>query len=513
MKKPLHSVFILLVVALPFSLLSQPFIQSLQRDFVNQSYNRLSKSERPYHTLSKSFISSQFDSISNEESGWSRRQHKSWIMRKTRNENLIVVDTFDFKLTIDPVFNFRVGADRMDSTNGQVSDNTRGFLVQGAIGKKLAFYSSFYENQSFFPQYLDNEIALNGVVPGQGRPKVFKDVGYDYAMASGAISYSPAKWLNVQAGHGKNFIGDGYRSLVLSDNSFNYPYLKTTANFFNNKLSYQLLYASLQHLQRLPATTSSEAQFIRKAGTFHSLSFSPTPLIEFSLVEGVVYQNWDSTGTKKLPWNYYMPIIGLNTGIEGYESNSAKVISALNMRINPLPGKMIYGQFVLDGFDNNSDMGFQLGVAAYDAFTLKNLVLQIEWNNISQGIYKHQNEQISYEHYGGHLAHPTGSDLNELVGMLQYSFRDFFITGKWVYSDRQSPVKNSLPGGVVIEVMREEKVVYQHYSIGYLLNSKTNMKIKLGYSLRDLNYANGYESTAWYYVSFVTDLQNVYYDF
>ena len=41
-----------------------------------------------------------------------------------------------------------------------------------------------------------------------------------------SVSYTPNKVLNIQFGHGKNFIGDGYRSLFLSDVSSPYPFLK-----------------------------------------------------------------------------------------------------------------------------------------------------------------------------------------------------------------------------------------------------------------------------------------------
>ena len=491
---------------------SQVQINPIQWD-LNAGYNRqLSQSGQIYHSMSKSFISSQFDSLSLDSNRWERRKHKGLVMRKVRNENLIVVDTHDFYLTIDPIFNFQFGRDLDDSTNRNLSNNTRGILVQGAVGQKLAFYASFYENQAFYPTYLSDNIIESGVVPGQGRYKGFKVRGFDYAMASGAVSYTPMKNANIQFGHGKNFIGDGYRSLLLSDNTFNYPYLKGTFGFFKNKLQYQVLYTSLTNLNRLPATTSSEAQFVRQAGTFHNLSFSPNNKFEISLFEGVVCQNWDSTGTQSLPWNFYVPIIYINTGIEGMSNVNSKPVLGLNLRVNPFNGYMIYGQMAIDNY-KVSNTGFQLGVAAYDAISLKDLILQVEWNNISKGMYQHNNPQNEYKHYGGYLAHPSGNDLNELIGIVNYSFHDFFISAKCVYSDRTTQVVVDLGNGSVLTYRENQKVTYQDYSIGYLLNHKTNMKIKFGYSGRKLDRLGAAENTTWYYFSFITDLQNVYYDF
>lgn len=60
-------------------------------------------------------------------------------------------------------------------------------------------------------------------------------------MASGYVSYSSNKHFNFQVGHGKHFVGDGYRSLLLSDNALNYPYARITSTF--GKLQYTNLYA------------------------------------------------------------------------------------------------------------------------------------------------------------------------------------------------------------------------------------------------------------------------------
>ena len=40
---------------------------------------------------------------------------------------------------------------------------------------------------------------------------------------------------NFEVGNGKQFIGDGYRSLLLSDAAFSYPFVKFTATFLKVK--------------------------------------------------------------------------------------------------------------------------------------------------------------------------------------------------------------------------------------------------------------------------------------
>lgn len=215
---------------------------------------------------------------------WLKDKSKPLLYRKLKKESLFIVnDSADkFHLTIDPLFNFEFGKDLADTSGEKLYKNTRGFIVRGSIGEKFAFESSFYENQATYTKYIDSYIASTNklfpqtanyqydVVPGQGRAKKFKTNGYDFAMASGYVSYSPIKMFNIQLGHGKHFVGDGYRSLLLSDNAFNYPYARITTTYKN--IQYTNLYTSFMNLTdggvKTPAHT--ERLFQKKLEAFNS---------------------------------------------------------------------------------------------------------------------------------------------------------------------------------------------------------------------------------------------------
>ena len=125
----------------------------------------------------------------------------SLFIRKLKKESLFIInDTADkFHLTIDPLFNFEYGKD-FDDSSKSFYKNTRGVLVRGDIGTKFSFESSFYENQATFVNYIRNYNNTSLIVPGQGRWKQFKNNGYDFAMASGYVSYSPNDHFNFQIG-------------------------------------------------------------------------------------------------------------------------------------------------------------------------------------------------------------------------------------------------------------------------------------------------------------------------
>ena len=156
------------------------------------------------------------------------------------NSNFISTRENDYYLALNPLFHFEIGKD-----NNRRYINTRGFEVKGTIGSKLSFYSSFYENQMLLPDYINTFIENHSnVVPGVGIAKhtSLKDGLIDLYYSSGYINYNINSFFDIQLGHGKNFIGDGYRTMFISDNAFNYPYLKVTTDVW--KLKYINLFSS-----------------------------------------------------------------------------------------------------------------------------------------------------------------------------------------------------------------------------------------------------------------------------
>ncbi|MEO7081159.1 MAG: hypothetical protein ABIY71_06500, partial [Flavobacteriales bacterium] len=153
-----------------------------------------------------------------------------WITEKLFQTHLIQVEDGGFKLTVDPAFHFEVGHDYREgsgwSDNNWMEHNGRGFHLAAGLGPTVSFQSSFYENQAILPGYLYYYSKSHGVVPGQGRVKNFESRGLDFAWASGNVSWSPRPWLNAQLGQGRHFVGNGYRSVLLSDNTTPYPYVK-----------------------------------------------------------------------------------------------------------------------------------------------------------------------------------------------------------------------------------------------------------------------------------------------
>jgi hypothetical protein len=64
---------------------------------------------------------------------------------------------------------------------------------------------------------------------GWGSLKTLKRI-LDFPLAEANLTFTASKHI-FELGYGRNFIGDGYRSLLESDGASPYPYFKINTNF------------------------------------------------------------------------------------------------------------------------------------------------------------------------------------------------------------------------------------------------------------------------------------------
>lgn len=429
---------------------------------------------------------------------YERKYEKSWVARKLFHEHFISLDTGIIQLTIDPLINFEFNQDKEDHQREEIGlyKNTRGFDIKLLIGEKVVVESSFRENQAFLPFYLEQRTKSIGVAYGQGGTKRYKDDGFDFAMASSYISYSPSKRVNVQVGSGKHFVGNGHRSLLLSDVAFNYPFLKLNTNWLNNKLQYQNLYTIYQDLNRLVSTSSTQGLFERKQGATHYLEFSPNNKVSLGLFESTIFPSLDSSGNIGVGVNYWMPIIFLNTVVEGDKEKGNNLVG-LNFTINLVKRIQFYGQYAMLGENERYQIGTKL-------FPHKNLLLQAEYNSLSD-----VRSNNLFHHYNESLTHPVSYESSELVGICHYQKGRFLTRGSMnmILSDklnisfldlRQSYIVNpsfnfTLHGGIQIRAVEYDFEIPLSMVKGYAGGTFTNATI--------------------IYFGLSTNLQNLYFNY
>src|SRR5690554_2025974 len=212
------------------------------------------------------------------------RERTSWFGRKFWNEHMVTIKGKDYWLTIDPGVDLQAGKDFDADIN--TYNNTRLVYTQGGIGKNLSFFAVIYESQGRFAGYYNNyaesikAYSYPAIIPGRGIAKGFKTDSYDYPGATGHISYTPSKHFNVQLGHGKNFLGDGYRSLLMSDNASPYPFFKLNTTFW--KLKYTNTWMSLRDVR--PEVTDG-GSYRTKYMASHYLSYNITKRLNLGFFE------------------------------------------------------------------------------------------------------------------------------------------------------------------------------------------------------------------------------------
>ena len=450
-----------------------------------------------------------------------------------------------FRLYIDPLLNLQlmnVSEDGSDTAAGPYYINTRGINAHGDIGRKISFETSFYENQAFFPGYIRDFANSTSVIPGQGRWKIFKrdtadpsHYGYDYAMSTGYLSYTPCSHLNVQVGSGKHFVGDGYRSLLLSDNSFSYPYARITGWFGPaNMFQYTAIYASLMNLYSNTAIPfGSERLFQKKAASFYQFSARIGRIAEVSIFQGLIWKAADEHNKQCLRLAYVNPVMLTSVFSYGLNDEDNYMLGG-TFHIDVLKTLRVYGQFVADDFGDSirHKTGFQLGVNYYNAFTLKHLHLQFEFNKVNPYTYSAVDSMQAFTHYNQPLAHPLGANFTEITGSLQYKIGDFYLHARYTTAKigadtaghvfGQDPFvsnvfadnTNFAPGNHDYFGRGEQTTLTTiDASIGYMISYASNLNLAIGFVDRNLAAGATLDHTRYVYVAVRTSLTNNYLDF
>jgi len=407
------------------------------------------------------------------------------------------------------VFNLELGQG-IGGTTDSYQFNTRGFAIKGNITKQVSFFTDFYENQAFLPAYIAKYAAISEVIPGQARFKPFKVTGYDYAYASGFVSYTPCSFFSVQFGHGKHFVGEGYRSLFLSDNSVNYPFLRINNSFLDGKFKLTNIYASLQNLDRVDLQGTPEGLFLRKGGSFHTLTYRPHKQIELSWFEGLVWDQGNSDRLSALPIGFYNPLIGLNTAFQN--KNKQSLVTGFNL-------KAIYNTMKFYGqLGYSKGVMFQAGIKYFDVAGIKGLDIRLEYNKLGDLDYKHTLDRISYSNYNQPLAHTLGAGVTEFLMRINYKYKRIYASVNANYSVRKLD-STGYSNDLFIQSnnwsWNEERAVvtYVDSKIGFVVNPATYMALEIGSIYRSVKAETFSETNQYIYIRFKTNISNQYYDF
>lgn len=351
------------------------------------------------------------------------------------------VNTKDFKLRVNPILYLNAGRDSNSGSSPFI--NTRGAQIRGSIDNKIGFYSSIEESQAVFPAYVQDYIGQRGVVPNEAFWKKFGDHGVDFFTARGYFTVQASKSIALQFGYDKNFIGNGYRSMLLSDFSAPSTFLKIQTKVW--RIQYTNLFTEL--IADAPFTSfgsNGTDEFPKKFLTAHHLSVNITDNLNIGIFEAIIFNRGDSTGTA-FEWNYLNPIIFYRS-IEQFTGSPDNALFGIDWKWNIAKGIQFYGQGLLDemviaelragnGWWGNK-FSIQAGGKYFNAFGIDNLDLQAEYNVSRPFTYTHESIFTNYAHYRQPLAHPLGANFKEMIFIARYQpIPKLYLTSRLISSN------------------------------------------------------------------------------
>jgi len=358
--------------------------------------------------------------------------------------NFISVETKHFKVALNPAVYVRIG-NEFDENKFKIF-NSKGFELRGQIDKWVSFYALFSSEQGRFPNYINQYVKDYKVVPHAGYWKEYKNGGYDYFLSKGYITLSPSKHIQFQFGYDNNFIGNGIRSMFLSDFSNNYLFFKINTNVW--KFNYQNIFAELTRYY----PHAADGLLDKKYMAMHHLSFNATEWLNIGVFESVMFAR-----KNHFELQYLNPLIFYRS-IEQALGSPDNAALGFDFKINFAKHVQIYSQLLLDEMNFGQEFSVpgkskfyglfhprkwwgtkfssQLGIKYIDAFGVDHLDLQLEANIIRPYTYSHVDTTTSYTHYNQPLAHPLGANFKEIIVDIKYQpIQPLFISTRFIYNN------------------------------------------------------------------------------
>jgi hypothetical protein len=225
------------------------------------------------------------------------------------------------------------------------------------------------------------------------------------------MSYTPSKYFNFQVGVDQQFIGEGMRSMLLSDYSSPHPFAQLRTKIW------KIEFVNLYQFYRENVSTNVR----QKYASTHMLNFQATKRFQIGIFESVIFEPKDTALNRGYDIEYLNPFLFYRPTEYSIGSQDRLLVGLnLSYQFNNL---MLYGQFAIDDFvlseitersrwwanKYSGQFGFK-GKANLNGTHLRYLS---EINFSRPFTYTHLSEGTNYGHQGISLAHPIGANFVE----------------------------------------------------------------------------------------------------
>ncbi len=368
-----------------------------------------------------------------------------WSIPGKKNRSMwgYVSNHKDIGLRLDPLLNLGIGIETASPV--LTHQNTRGIRLLGYMGKSLRFQSSIGLHNQVYPLYLHEIIRQDTIVPGMGLARTIGQDStgrvWDFYSSQAMLSWQINPHLQAQWGHGKNFIGYGYRSMLLSDFAPAYTHLRLQAHW--GPVLYQYCIAQM-HDYNSPRVLPLGQRIWGSEGyrqKYYSMSYLDWNLSarwQFGFFQAIVWPAQDTLGQRSPGWNYLNPLLFM-IPMQFASGSDGNALVGINTAYR-WGRQQAYAQWVLDEFRAGdlvrgipswaNKYAFQAGIRGWTRVSGQGIRWQFEINGARPFTYAHWSGATNYAHQNTALAHPLGANFVEGLGALTW-FR-----GPWAVTIR-----------------------------------------------------------------------------
>src|SRR5690606_26428775 len=253
-----------------------------------------------------------------------------------KQPNLLHFHTEGLFLAVNPVLYLQAGIEK-DQENLRYI-NTRGVELRGRIFDRIGCYTMLGDNPERPVSYVDEWTRNICGFPRHDYYRYSQNTGNcDIFMARGYVDVNV--WdphVNLTFGYDKQFVGDGIRSLFISDNGAAHTFLRLRSRW--GKFSYDNLY-----LELTPDYQRGSDQLIgHKYAAMHQLNFQARPWLQVGIFESTIFGRANRFGVE-----YLMPLMVYNTAARALGAEQ-KTSWGLQFKAIALRHLQFYGQGFFD---------------------------------------------------------------------------------------------------------------------------------------------------------------------
>lgn len=484
----------------------------------------------------KSFLSNQKTQLADSAFGLSAGLPKGYFLKKLATNNWIQVNGANSVLAIDPYIEAGIG--KAKNQSDALHQVAAGLVLKGTVNDKISYDLAYVYYNQRFPTYILNSSAQNqGYMVGMGKGHLLQNGAYRFSQVTGHFTYTPVSHFLVTVGYGKNFIGDGYRSLILSDNSSNAPFIRLQTRFW--RITYNVLYSQYNNPRYL---VNGSVQ--RKYSVLHYLGINTSKKFQLGIFDNVIWYAKDTPANRGFDVQYLNPIM-FTRPTEYAIGSPDNSFLGLTAKYKLYKNGYVYGQLALDDlhitetFQHHSQhfgnkYGIQLGLWHKDLFGVQGLSWRTEFNSVRPYTYTHGFDKagLNYTHANQALADPFGANFNELISIFQYNNNRWYGSLENLYTVRgEQPA--SLPYAIGYDLWAgdltdyrgapiygskttqgvKNKYFYNQLSVGYLLNPHNRLAIQADVVYRKHKAPDVAQSDYYFSIGVKTGLYNFYKDF